>query len=170
MNRYDTLIIGAGLSGLTAASLLAKRGLKVAVIERNFKPGGSCGIFKRNGSTFDQGTAMLYGFGGSGFNPHYFVFNCLEEPIDVIKHDLLYSVNFKGKKIRFFADVDKFVEELANVSPGQRDNLKRFYSDLKKLYDKVMVRHTAYETRYCQMLWMRNHISSCYSLCSHPLN
>jgi prolycopene isomerase len=146
MDRYDTLIIGAGLSGLTAASLLAKRGLKVAVIERNFKPGGSCGIFKRNGSTFDQGTAMLYGFGDGGFNPHYFVFNSLEEPIDVIKHDLLYSVNFKGKKIRFFPDVDKFTEELANVFPGQRDNLKRFYSDLKKLYDKVMVKHTAYET------------------------
>jgi prolycopene isomerase len=41
INKYDTIIIGAGLSGLTAASLLAKRGLKVAVIERNFKPGGS---------------------------------------------------------------------------------------------------------------------------------
>jgi prolycopene isomerase len=89
---------------------------------------------------------MLYGFGGSGFNPHYFVFNSLEEPIDVIKHDLLYSVNFKGKKIRFFSDVDKFTEELANISPGQKDNLKRFYSDLKKLYDKVMVKQTAYET------------------------
>lgn len=146
MNRYDSLIIGAGLSGLTAASLLAKRGLRVAVIERNFKPGGSCGIFKRNGAIFDQGTAMLYGFGDRGFNPHYFVFNCLEEPIDIIKHDLLYSVNFKGKKIRFFADIDKFVEELSNIFPGQKDNLKKFYSDLKMLYDKVMVKQTAYET------------------------
>ena len=146
MNKYDTLIVGAGLSGLTAASLLAKRGLKVAVIDRNFKPGGSCGIFKRNGATFDQGTAMLYGFGDKGFNPHYFVFNCLEEPIDIIKHDLLYSVNFEGKKIRFFADVDQFVEELSGVFPNQKDNIKRFYSDLKNLYDKVMVKQTAYET------------------------
>ena len=146
MNKYDTLIIGTGLSGLTAASLLAKRGLKVAVIDRNFKPGGSCGIFKRNSATFDQGTAMLYGFGEKGFNPHYFVFNCLEEPIDIIKHDLLYSVNFEGKKIRFYADVDKFVEELSGVFPNQKDNIKRFYSDLKNLYDKVMVKQTAYET------------------------
>lgn len=144
--NYNTIIIGAGISGLTAASLLAKRGLNVAVIDRNFKPGGSCGIFKRNGATFDQGTAMLYGFGDKGFNPHRFVFNCLEEPIDIIKHDILYTVNYNGKKIRFFADVEQFVEELATFFPNQKDNLKRFYSDLKRLYNKVIVKQTAYET------------------------
>ena len=31
--NYDVIIIGGGLSGLTAASLLAKRDLKVAVID-----------------------------------------------------------------------------------------------------------------------------------------
>ena len=30
---YDVIIIGSGISGLTAASLLAKRKLKVCVIE-----------------------------------------------------------------------------------------------------------------------------------------
>jgi phytoene dehydrogenase-like protein len=57
--HYDVVVIGAGLSGLTAASLLAKRGLHVAVIDRSYMPGGSCGVFKRNGITFDQGAAML---------------------------------------------------------------------------------------------------------------
>ena len=37
---YDVLIIGGGLSGLTAAALLAKRGLHVALIDKNYKPGG----------------------------------------------------------------------------------------------------------------------------------
>lgn len=59
---HDVIIIGGGLSGLTAASLLAKRRLKVAVIEKGYQPGGSCGVFKRNHVTFDQGSAMLYGF------------------------------------------------------------------------------------------------------------
>ncbi len=145
MARYDIAIVGAGLAGLTCASLLAKRGLKVAVIDKNFKPGGSCGIFKRNESTFEQGTSMLYGFGGKGFNPHYFVFNCLEENIDIIKHDLLYSVIYDGKKIRFWEDTDRFVEELAGIFPSQKENLKRFYSDLKKMYYNVMIENPAYE-------------------------
>ncbi|HCW73094.1 MAG TPA: hypothetical protein DHM90_04060, partial [Clostridiaceae bacterium] len=60
---YDVIVIGGGLSGLTSAGLLAKRGLSVAVIDKSYNPGGSCGVFKRGSVTFDQGSAMLYGFG-----------------------------------------------------------------------------------------------------------
>ena len=31
---YDVIVIGAGLSGLSAASLLSKRGLRVLVIDK----------------------------------------------------------------------------------------------------------------------------------------
>jgi prolycopene isomerase len=144
--RYDVVVIGAGLSGLTAASLLAKRGLRVIVIDKNYEPGGSCGIFKRNNIIFDQGAAMLFGFGEKGFNAHRFVFNCLEEPIDVIKHDLLYCVNFKGKRIRFWADIDMFAEELAQVFPAEKENIKRFYHDLEEMYRHVMVESPSYIT------------------------
>jgi prolycopene isomerase len=48
-----TLIIGSGLSGLTAAALLAKRGEKVLLFEKTFTPGGSCGVFKRDTATSD---------------------------------------------------------------------------------------------------------------------
>ncbi|UCC59278.1 MAG: FAD-dependent oxidoreductase, partial [Dehalococcoidia bacterium] len=144
--RYDVVVIGAGLSGLAAASLLAKRGLRVAVIDSNYEPGGSCGIFKRNNVIFDQGAAMLYGFGEKGFNAHRFVLNCLEEPIDVIKHDLLYCVNFKGKRIKFWADINMFAEELAQVFPSEKANIKRFYHDLETMYRHVMVESPSYTT------------------------
>ncbi len=144
--RYDVVVIGAGLAGLAAASLLAKRGLRVAVIDRNYEPGGSCGIFKRDNIIFDQGAAMLYGFGERGFNAHRFVFNCLEEPIDVIKHDLLYCVNFKGKRIRFWPDIGMFAEELARVFPSEKESIKRFYHDLETMYRHVMVESPSYTT------------------------
>ena len=40
--RYDACIIGAGADGLAAAATLAGRGLKVAVVERDSRPGGRC--------------------------------------------------------------------------------------------------------------------------------
>jgi len=143
---YDVVVIGAGLSGLAAASLLAKRGLRVAAVDNNYMPGGSCGIFKRNNIVFDQGAAMLYGFGERGFNAHRFVFNCLEEPIDVLRHDLLYCVNFKGKRIRFWPDIDMFAEELAQVFPSEKENIKRFYHDLETMYRHVMAESPSYTT------------------------
>lgn len=146
MMDYDAIIVGGGLSGLTAASLLAKRHLKVAVIDKSYQPGGSCGVFKRKHVTFDQGSAMLYGFGENGFNAHRFVFNCLEEPIDMIQHDLLYCVNFKGRRIPFWSDIDKFSEELADIFPAEKENIKRFYHDMLEMYQHVMVENPTYTT------------------------
>jgi prolycopene isomerase len=142
----DTVIvIGGGLAGLTAGSLLAKRGLQVTVVDKSYNPGGSCGIFKRkDGVIFDQGSSMLFGFGEKGFNAHRFVFNCLEEPIDIIRNRVLYCVNFKGHRIRFFEDVDKFIEELSRVFPSQKKNIAHFYHDMLKIYTHIMVEKPTY--------------------------
>ena len=42
---YDAIIVGGGLSGLTAASLLAKRHLKVAVIDKSYQPGEAPAVY-----------------------------------------------------------------------------------------------------------------------------
>lgn len=148
--KYDCIIIGAGLSGLTAAALLAKRGLSVAVCEHSGKPGGSCGVFKRliNGkaAAFDQGSSMLFGFGPQGFNSHRFLFNCLEEPINIIRHEYLYAVNYNGRKIRFSSDIDAFTDELSDMFPRQRENIVKFYSDMRAMYDKVICERPDYTT------------------------
>ena len=144
--QFDVIVIGGGLSGLTAASLLAKRGMRVAVVDKSYNPGGSCGIFKRDHITFDQGSAMLYGFGEKGFNAHRFVFNCLEEPIDIIRHDLLYCVNFKGRRIKFWPDVSRFAEELSTVFPSEKEHIRKFYRDMEKMYRHIMVETPSYTT------------------------
>lgn len=142
--NFDIIVIGGGLSGLAAASLLAKRGLTVGVVDKGYNPGGSCGAFRRGSATFDQGSSMLFGFGEKGFNGHRFHFNALEEPIDVIRHELLYVVNYKGKAIKFHADIDKFVEELSTVFPSQRKGIRKFYRDMEKIYTHVSLENPSY--------------------------
>lgn len=141
---YDVIIIGSGISGLTAASLLAKRKLKVCVIEAQYKPGGSCGIFKRKDVVFEQGAAMIYGFNARGFSPHRFLFNALEESIDIIKHDELYAINFGEHRIVFHQDIDMFIEELAKVFPKEKENFKRFYKELSNQYMKIIAENPAF--------------------------
>jgi len=45
--KYDAIIIGSGIGGLTTASILAKFGKKVLVLERHYVPGGFSHTFKR---------------------------------------------------------------------------------------------------------------------------
>ncbi len=46
MQRYDVIVIGAGLGGLTAAALLAQAGRKTLLIERNYGVGGAASTYK----------------------------------------------------------------------------------------------------------------------------
>ena len=73
------IAVGAGVAGLTAAALLANRGLAVTVVEGGDRPGGSYSAFRRLGVTYNLGTAMLFGFGERGFNPHRRLFEELGE-------------------------------------------------------------------------------------------
>jgi phytoene dehydrogenase-like protein len=55
LSGWDTLIIGAGIGGLTAAAKLVKAGLRVLVLERNPHPGGTAYVYQRRGFSFPMG-------------------------------------------------------------------------------------------------------------------
>jgi phytoene dehydrogenase-like protein len=52
---YDAIIIGGGLSGLTAAAFLSKGGAKVLVCEQANHVGGLFNSFWQSGYSFDSG-------------------------------------------------------------------------------------------------------------------
>ncbi len=60
MDEKKVVIIGAGFSGLAAASVLAKGGLDVTVLEKNSTPGGRARQFKEQGFTFDMGPSWYW--------------------------------------------------------------------------------------------------------------
>ena len=140
-DHYDVIVVGAGLGGMTAASLLAKRGLQVLMIDQQNKPGGSCTSFKREGAVFDVGTAMIYGFGEKGFKPFRFILNELEERIDIIAHPTLTRMTLEGEEIVFWPDIDRFLEELYRLFPEEKEGLHTFYSDLYKAYENIVLKN-----------------------------
>jgi len=126
---------------MTAASLLAKQRLSVLMIEQQGKPGGACTSFKREDHVHDVGAAMLYGFGEKGFRPFHFLLNELEEPIEIIPHSTLARMSFEGREIIFWPDLNRFIEELADLFPDEREGLQRFYSDLYKMYENIVIKN-----------------------------
>ena len=65
--RLDVVVVGAGIAGLTAATLLAREGLTVELLEAHQQSGGCAGTFRRGPYTFDVGATQVAGLepGGS---------------------------------------------------------------------------------------------------------
>ncbi len=65
---YDAVVIGAGVAGLTAATDLARRGVRTIVVERHNVPGGCASFYQRDGYRFDVGATLVGGFGSRGIH------------------------------------------------------------------------------------------------------
>ncbi len=57
--KYDTIIVGGGIAGLTAAAFLCKNNLRVLLCEKEDHVGGLVGSFSVDGFTFDAGIRAM---------------------------------------------------------------------------------------------------------------
>jgi phytoene dehydrogenase-like protein len=64
--KYDHIVVGSGISGLTLASLLVSNGQKVLLIEKAPQIGGSLIRFYKEGIPFDTGFHFTGGFAPGG--------------------------------------------------------------------------------------------------------
>src|SRR5690606_12898097 len=65
MERLDTVVVGAGVAGLTAARLLADAGQSVVVVEARDRVGGRVWRDRTRGVATDLGASWIHGVTGS---------------------------------------------------------------------------------------------------------
>jgi len=61
--QEDVIVVGAGVAGLSLARQLARRGIRVRVIERARGVGGRCATRRIDGRPVDHGVPLLHGRG-----------------------------------------------------------------------------------------------------------
>ncbi len=139
-DRYEVVVVGAGIGGMTAAALLAKKGVRVLVIEQHYIPGGCCTAIRRNDITFDVGAAVFFGCGDKGFTPHRFVMNELEEEINLIPHEAVYRLHLDGKTVTFWRDMERYLDEMAVMFPNEEKGLRSMYKEMEEFYVTCMLK------------------------------
>lgn len=128
----QVIVIGAGIGGLTAGALLAKRGFEVQVFEQAAVPGGCASTFKRRGFTFDVGATQVAGLEPGGIHHRIFAELGVEVP-DATQCDPACAVFLPGETapIQVWRDPEQWQAERQRQFPGS----DRFWQILQLLFD-----------------------------------
>ena len=130
--KSRVVVVGAGIGGLTAGALLAKRGYRVTIFDQAIVPGGCASTFKRRGFTFDVGATQVAGLEPGGI--HHRIFQELGvEPPASSYCDPACAVFLPGETepIDVWRDADKWREERQRQFPGSEP----FWNLLNKLFE-----------------------------------
>jgi C-3',4' desaturase CrtD len=128
--RQRTVVIGAGIGGLTAGALLLKAGHQVTVLEAHVYPGGSAGTFYHKKYRFDAGATLAGGFAPGA--PHAQVSKILGVAWPVRPIDPAWVVHLPdGRQVTQWSDPEKWQAEWMAAFPGTG----RFWRTQKLLAD-----------------------------------
>lgn len=133
-NEYDVIIVGAGIGGLTCASLLAKWGYKVLVLEQHYQVGGYCSSFKRLGYTFNTGVEDVSGLWDGGPVSNLLKELSLSREELFVKNRVRYV--YKGRIIDQPEDLREFIQLLGSIFPSEKERLKEFFDYLGKAFEE----------------------------------
>lgn len=139
MQEFDSIIIGSGAGGLSAALCLARAGQKVAVIEQHYVPGGWCHSFYIDGHRFSPGVHYigLLDKGESTSN--------LYEGLGIANDLVFFRMNTKAyehcwigeNRIDMPANVDELYKSLAERFPKEKKGLKKYLQLIRNVSEQL---------------------------------
>ncbi len=132
------VIIGAGLSGLTAAALLARDGFSVTMLEKHDAPGGVARKKKAAGFTFDMGPTWY--LMPEVFERFFGLFG--KRVSDLYELNLLdpsYKIFFsKDETATITGDMDHNRRLFEGLEPGGGESLTRYLETAEYKYNTAM--------------------------------
>ncbi|MDD5747954.1 MAG: NAD(P)/FAD-dependent oxidoreductase [Actinomycetota bacterium] len=133
-DKFDIVIIGSGIGGLTCGALLAKEGMKVLVLEQSERIGGCCSNYDHNGFKPDVGAVFVI-----GHEMYYKLFELLdlslEDYLDFQLIDPVYdTILDDGTRVLLPKEPEELVEVIRTVSPEDTDGFRHYIRDMEKIF------------------------------------
>ncbi|MCK5553999.1 MAG: NAD(P)/FAD-dependent oxidoreductase [Deltaproteobacteria bacterium] len=134
---FDVIIIGAGVGGLTCGTLLAQRGLKVLVLEKNRNVGGCCTSFRRRGFAFDVSVQSIGECQRAGRIWRLLDRLNLLDKIQFIRLEPAREYHFPDRKIRQYSDLNSHIDHLSSQFPEESKGIREVYSTFDHLFREM---------------------------------
>jgi phytoene dehydrogenase-like protein len=147
---YDTIIIGAGMSGLAAGIRLAYYDQRVCILERHYTIGGLNSFYRLRGRDYDVGLHALTNITpkGTKTGPLARLLRQLRMRWDdfAIAPQIGSEIAFPGVRLRFDNDAQTLRDEVAWAFPRQADNFDRLTREIVE-YDDLSDQHADVSAR-----------------------
>ncbi len=129
------IVIGAGFSGLAAATGLADKGYDVTILEKNSMAGGRARVFEAEGFTFDMGPSWYWM--PDIFDNYFAKFNKkTSDYYDLVRLDPSYAVILEGNEtIALPAGVDKLEALFEEMESGSGAKFREFLRQAEYKYE-----------------------------------
>lgn len=138
MRRNEVVIIGAGLGGLQCAYILAKKGMKVTVLEKSHNIGGCLQTFQRNGVAFDTGFHYVGSLGeGESLNALFRYFGLMDLPWKSLDRECFDEIIIGNESFPLANGHKEFAECLIDRFPKSRKRLETYTGMLKSVGDGI---------------------------------
>ncbi len=158
------IIIGAGISGLSAGIYGQLNGFKTEIFEKNSTSGGECTGWERKNYHFDGCIHYVYGSkDGTGLNQLWKEVGALNENTDIINTELFYQFEENNKIVKIYKDVNLLEKHLLEFAPEDSKLIVDICNAIRKLHkmeiqvDKPMDMMSLKETikMFIQMLQLK---------------
>jgi len=130
---YEVVVVGGGIGGLTAAALLAARGVSVCLLERATRVGGCAANFEHFGHDFESGAGLYACWGPEGLHARVFA----ELPVNAPESREVvpaYTVRLPGgADVNVGGPVEEFHAALRDSFPECADAAIRFYREAAEM-------------------------------------
>jgi len=130
--KYDVIIIGGGLGGLTAGAKLAREGKKVLLLEQHDRPGGYATTFKRGDFTLEVGLHEMDGPSPGDMKTRIFKDLGVSDQVEFIKVPEFYRFVNGRVDITVPHDPVLAAERLSALFPQETEGITAFFNQLLK--------------------------------------
>lgn len=149
------VIIGAGISGLSAGCYARMNGYKAEIYEAHSIPGGLCTAWKRKGYTIDGCIHWLTGSSpGDSFYPLWKEVGAVQGK-RMINHDVFYRFTDSDKRtFTVYSNVDKLEAHMKELSGEDSETIELFCRLIRKFTKYQIPMDKAFELfnffRHCK--------------------
>lgn len=128
MSKYDVIILGSGLGGLTTGATLSKEGYNVCVLEKNPLPGGCFQSYKRSGCMLDTGIHYIGSMDEGRILRQYFDYYGITNRLKMrrMDEDAFDWVRYQGQVYPYAMGHAHFADTLSDLFPGEREAILQY--------------------------------------------